>query len=45
MVVTKWRHSLPYVPQKGHRAVALRRIYTAPSVDAAERELATFESM
>jgi hypothetical protein len=25
--------------------MALRRIYTAPSVDAAERELATLESM
>ena len=40
------RHSLHYVPWKERKivAAALRRIYTAPNVDQAERELSAFES-
>lgn len=46
-IVHQVRHSLHYVPWKERKAVAaaLRRIYTAPTAEAAERELATFESM
>ncbi len=46
-IVHQVRHSLHYVPWKERKAVAaaLRRIYTAPSTEAAERELATFESV
>jgi len=46
-IVHQVRHSLHYVPWKERKAVAaaLRRIYTAPSAEAAERELATFESV
>lgn len=46
-IVHQVRHSLHYVPWKERKAVAsaLRRIYTAPTVEAGERELSTFESL
>jgi len=46
-IVHQVRHSLHYVPWKDRKAVAaaLRRIYTAPTLEAGERELATFESV
>lgn len=46
-IVHQVRHSLHYVSWKDRKKVAasLRRVYTAPTVDAAERELAMFESM
>lgn len=46
-IVHQVRHSLHFVSWKDRKkvAAALRRIYTAPTVEAAERELATFESL
>ena len=46
-IVHQVRHSLHYVPWKERKAVAcaLRRIYTAPTVEAGERELSSFESL
>jgi transposase-like protein len=45
-IVHQVRHSLHYVPWKERKivAAALRRIYTAPNVEQAERELSAFES-
>jgi putative transposase len=46
-VVHQVRHSLHFVRWKERKpvAAALRRIYTAPTAEAGERELATFESV
>jgi putative transposase len=46
-IVHQVRHSLHLVSWKDRKkvAAALRRIYTAPTAEAGERELATFESL
>lgn len=46
-IVHQVRHSLHFVSWKDRKkvAAALRRIYTAPTAETAERELATFESL
>lgn len=46
-IVHQVRHSLHFVGWKERKSVAaaLRRVYTAPTTEAGERELATFESL
>ncbi len=46
-IVHQVRHSLHFVGWKERKSVAaaLRRIYTAPTAEAGEQELATFESL